>query len=174
MTDLTELIDIHWPTWQVKNPHIKELILFDKHKIVFDGYFRLEEGVFPVHRVVYINGKWFLVKLLSKKVVEDTSKYGEYDEELGGRICLTPTELIELEIKVLGHITSDEEYKKLEAKIIEKEDSILKLNQELKEKREQEEYKEWRKLYLTAEERGEKEETPKETENAQDDTASHQ
>lgn len=169
MTDLTELIDIYWPTWQVKNPHIKDLILFDKHKIVFDGYFRLEEGVFPVNRIVYINGKWFIIKILSKKVVKDTSKYGEYDEELGGRVCLTPTEVLELEIKLLGHITSEEELKKLEAKIIEKEDSILKLNQELKEKREEEEYNEWRKLYLT-----EKEDTPKEIEKAEDESLSHQ
>jgi hypothetical protein len=174
MTDLTELIDIHWPTWQVTNPHIKELILFDKHTIVFDGYFRLEEGVFPVHRIVYINGKWFLVKLLSKKVVEDTSKYGEYDEELGGRICLTPTELLELEIKLLGHITSVEELKKLEAKIIEKEDSIRKLNQELKEKREKDEYNEWRKVYLTAEERGEKEETNEKKKEGGEESTPHQ
>lgn len=173
MTDLTELIDIHWFPWEVTNPHIRELKSLEKNKIIFDGYFRLEEGVFPVHRIMCIHDKYFLVKLLSKKVLEDTSKYGEYDEEVGGRICFTPTELLELEIKLLKEIDSSEEYSKMEATIIEKEEGIRKLNLELREKREKEEYKEWRKLYLTAEERGEKEETPKQTEKEKE-TTSHQ
>lgn len=171
---MTELPEIHWFPWGVTNPHIRELKVFEKHTIVFDGYFRLEEGVFPIYRIMLVYDKYFLVQLLSKKVLEDTSKYGEYDEELGGRICFTPTELIELEVKLLKHVKDNEELKKYDADIVEREDQIRAFNTFLKEKREKDEYNEWRKLYLTAEERGEKEETNEKKKEGGEDTPTHQ
>ncbi len=131
-----------WFPYEVKNPHIKELKKHENNLLVFDGYFRLEDATMPVRRILVIHNEPFLIEILEKKTIEDTSQYGEYDEELGGHICLTCTDLIELRYRLIQHIKNKEEYELIEKEIIAEEDAVYERNQRLRDEREKREYDE--------------------------------
>jgi hypothetical protein len=139
--------EVWWLPHDTKNPYVHKLIKHEQNTILFDGYFRLEDATMPVRRILYIHKELFLVEILEKKTIKDTSEYGEYDEELGGRICLTPTDLIELRYKLIQHIKTNEELELLQKEIIAEEDRVCERNQLLRDAREKKEYEEMMAQY---------------------------
>ena len=139
--------ELWWWPHEVKNPYIHDLKKHENNIILFDGYFRLEDETMPVRRIVFMHKEPFLIEITEKKTIQDTSQYGEYDEELGGRICLTPTDLIVLHYKLIQHIKTNEELELLQKEIILEEDRVCERNELLRDAREKKEYEEMMKQY---------------------------
>jgi hypothetical protein len=139
--------ELWWFPNDTKNPYVHTLMKHENNTILFDGYFRLEDATMPVRRILFIHREPFLVELTEKKTIKDTSQYGEYDEELGGRICLTPTDLIELKYRLIQHIKTKEEFDLIEKEIIAEEDGVYERNERLIKEREKREYEEIMKTY---------------------------
>ncbi len=86
----------------LKGPYINRLISLTANKLVFDGYFRIEEQMLPVDRVLYLMGRKreFHIYITAVRRGENTSTYS-YDEDVGEHICLTPSEIVELTFRVM-------------------------------------------------------------------------
>jgi hypothetical protein len=119
--------DMHQIAFQLKGPHFKELLKVTEETISFDGYFRYEPEMFrvdrPIYRLLYFHEHLYYVAFTEKRVGKDTSCYWE-DEEAGGSICLTPTELIELRYHVVEKDPSHERMREL-IDHIEQQDTLL-------------------------------------------------
>ena len=83
--------------------HIKRLITLTPTKLVFDGYFRIEPELLPVERVICLIGRKreYHIRIKGLARGTNTSSYW-YDEDVGEHICLTPTEIIELDIEIVA------------------------------------------------------------------------
>jgi hypothetical protein len=83
--------------------HIKRLITLTPTKFVFDGYFRIEPELLPIERVICLMGRKreYHIRIKGLTRGANTSSYW-YDEDVGENICLTPTEIIELDIEILA------------------------------------------------------------------------
>jgi hypothetical protein len=91
-----------WPH-SLKGPYINRLIALTGSKLVFDGYFRIEDEMLPVDRILCLYGRqreWH-IRITGCKRGKDTSHHW-YDEDVGERICLSPTEIIELTFEVVA------------------------------------------------------------------------
>ena len=106
-------MDIHEPVgeedlvnikFDLKGPYFRRIISVTPTQIAFDGYFRYEPEVFtkekPVRRFMDFQGHAYVLGFTAKRTGEDTSSYFD-DEDAGGAICLSPTEIIELDYVVL-------------------------------------------------------------------------
>ena len=91
-----------WPH-SLKGPYINRLIALTDSKLVFDGYFRIEPEMLPVDRILWLieHKREYHIRITDCKRGKDTSTTW-YDEDVGGHICLTPTEIIELTFKVIA------------------------------------------------------------------------
>ena len=70
---------------------------------MFDGYFRIENEMLPVDRILILwkRKREYHIRITDCKRGKNTSHYW-YDEDVGERICLTPTEIIELTFEVVA------------------------------------------------------------------------
>ena len=87
----------------LKGPYINKLISLTASKLVFDGYFRIEDEMLPIDRVLYLIGRKreYHIRITECKRGVDTSTYA-YDEGVGEHICLTPSEIVELTFRVIA------------------------------------------------------------------------
>lgn len=112
-----------WPR-SLKGPYIHHLIALTGSKLMFDGYFRIENEMLPVDRILYLIGRkreWH-IRITGCKRGEGTSTPW-YDEEVGEHICLTPSEIIELTFDVVATALPGEAWKALEEAITAREKS---------------------------------------------------
>ena len=89
-------------SYKVKRPYVFEIfsINIEKGFLEFDGHYYVDNKILPVKMHMNVrddneNSIGYLVILYKKKELEDTSK-SFYDEDVGGNICLTPTNRIKL------------------------------------------------------------------------------
>jgi hypothetical protein len=147
-----------WVQWShidcLRIPFIDELISHEPGRMVFDGYFYIDDAVMPVERVFHSNKGSFHVEIYEKKTIEDTSEFGPYDEEEGGHICFFPTAVIELKYRVIAEISDKEPYELWE-RIIQLEKVVKEREEHIKEEERKRYREEWEK---EARERKEKEE----------------
>lgn len=134
-----------WVQWShigdVRIPYIGELISHEPGRMVFNGYFYIDDNVMPVERVFYSNKGSFHVEIYEKKTMEDTSEFGPYDEEEGGSICFFPTAIIELKYRVIAEI-ANEPYE-LEERIIQLEKDVRKREATIYEEKRAREIEKW-------------------------------
>jgi hypothetical protein len=142
------MVEIHWFPFNVTTPYIREMKILEKNKMVFNGHFYLEDGVFPVYRIIMIGDHKYLIKVLDKKIIKDTSAYGNYDEEIGARISLTPLGIIQLKYKLIKPLKDVDEIKKIEEEIIKREKKIRERSNELYYERIAREWEEMRTTYM--------------------------
>ena len=133
-----------WPH-SLKGPYINRLIALTESKIVFDGYFRIEDEMLPVDRILWLierKREWH-IRITSCKRGKNTSHYW-YDEDVGERICLTPTEIIELTFEVVATRLSGPAFNALVEAIEAREESkeFEDRNWEARKAREDAEFKE--------------------------------
>jgi len=123
-----------WVQWNhidyLRIPYIDELLSHEPGRMVFNGYFYIDDEAMPVERVFHSNKGYFHVEIYEKNTLQDTSEVDEYDEEVGGGICFFPTAIIELKYRVIEEISDKESYRiwdriiQLETVIKERETQI--------------------------------------------------
>ncbi len=106
-------------------PYALEMLDVTNTTIKFNGYFRYEDEIVtkerPVHRFFSRSrGVTHFIAITAIRRGQDTSEYWT-DEEEGGRICLTPTEIIEVDYHILETITDKERYMDLWMQMREEE-----------------------------------------------------
>lgn len=138
MTDSLVLtpVEKEWVEWShidyLRIPFIDELISHEPGRMVFNGYFYINDAAMPVERVFHSNKGEFHVEIYEKNTLKDTSEYGPYDEEEGGHICFFPTAVIELRYHVIAETTGKRHHElwdriiKLETAVKEREERICK------------------------------------------------
>lgn len=129
-------------------PSIKTMLVHTETTLTFDGYFRVETELptsdRPIRRILNYRGESYLIAITGMKRGPNTSVYFE-DPFEGGNICLTPTEIIEIEYHVLeAKIPSSRYYDVLFA-ICEEEKALRETNETLHFARMDEEIAERRK-----------------------------
>ena len=129
------MTEYHWFPLRVRTPYVLKIIEEKEGLLVFNGYFYLEDETMPVRRLLYRESqkKMYLVDILSKKTMDDTSEYGDYDKELGGSACFFPTNIIKLEYKILRE--EDHDFEKLCDEIDTEEAAVLERDKVYEEKR---------------------------------------
>ena len=129
----------NWIEWERINilrvPYMDEVLTNEPGHLVFDGYFYIEDGAVPFHRIIHTPQGEFHVEIYEKKTLKDTSEYGPYDEEEGGAICFFPTAIIELRYRVLSKIETRGDRIKVEEQILEFEKNIFEREEECHRKR---------------------------------------
>jgi hypothetical protein len=142
--------EIHWFPIGGRCPYSKKTFYHKDNKLVFDGYFYLEDQTMPVKRIMCYNQNMFLVEIISKKTLDDTSVFGEYDKELGGSVCFFPTNVIELQYKIIKKLANVEEFHKYCEELVALEVEIQERDTIHRKKREEEEFRiqaeEWKKI----------------------------
>jgi hypothetical protein len=142
--------EIHWLPLSTRCPYVRKIIKQEKEKLVYNGYFYLEDNTMPVKRIMCQNSNLTLVEITKKITLDDTSVYGEYDKELGGRACFFPTNVIELEFKIIKEIKDMKELDSLQKEIESLEIEITERNEQHRRVREEAEFikmsEEWKKL----------------------------
>ena len=136
---------VHWShIGHVRIPYIDELISHEPGRMVFDGYFYIDDAVMPVERVFHSNKGSFHVEIYEKKTLEDTSEFGPYDEEEGGSICFFPTAVIELKYRVILEISDKEPYELWE-RIIQLEKGVKERENKIQEEKRLRDIEQWEK-----------------------------
>jgi hypothetical protein len=133
------MTEIHWLPTAVACPYVKKLMSFTNTKLVFNGYFYLENETLPVKRILCINNNFFYTEILKKQNVDDTSKYSEIDE---GRVCFFPTNIIELDFKILKKIECNKELSELYDEIIMEEHNVQERDMNFRRRKEEKELEE--------------------------------
>jgi hypothetical protein len=132
---------LHLP--RIKVPYMDEVRLCEPGRIVFDGYFYLEDSTMPVERILFLRTGYHLVEIIEKKTIEDTSEFGPYDEEVGGRICFFPTALIDLRYRIIKRLATADEQHEAEERIIEMEHEVEERDSEKRQERADREFNEY-------------------------------
>ncbi len=128
-------------------PSIKKRLASTETSCVFDGYFRIESELptkFPIRRIFYKGDVASLVQITDIRRGENTSHYF-YDEGAEGMICLTPTEIIELQLVVLEANLSSERAHALHADIWVEEKELRAANEACHTARMEKEHAEWKR-----------------------------
>lgn len=99
-------------------------VTFDGH--FYDAHLGRMFPEFVIHKRK--ERSWFHVEITKYTEHEDTSEFCS-DEEIGGRVCFTPTWIITLEWRVIATLTSEKEATAL-AKDINKRRSAWRLSRE--------------------------------------------
>lgn len=61
---------------RAKNPYSPNILFHEfGSKLVFDGFFNIEDETMPVERIANINGELYHVRITYKKSVKDTSRF---------------------------------------------------------------------------------------------------
>ncbi len=134
--------------FSLKGPYTTNILKYTDTTIVFDGYFRYEDELItkerPVHRFLRRrcnnnDDEILYIAIVGVRRGKDTSEYWS-DEEAGGRICLTPTEIIELDYEVVETVETKGRYTELHRHMKEEETHYEELNDELYRLRRQREW----------------------------------
>lgn len=137
--------------FSLKGPSVKEMLKWTDRTVVFNGYFRYETELVtkdrPVHRFMHRGDDLLYVAIIGIRRGEDTSEYWT-DEEEGGRICLTPTEIIEVEYEVVESNPSKERYYELYKLMRDEEEEYRDLDEECYRERMRREREEANREYL--------------------------
>jgi hypothetical protein len=137
-----------WVEWThidyLRIPFIDELISHEPGRMVFNGYFYIDDAAMPVERVFHSNKGEFHIEIYEKNTLKDTSEYGPYDEEEGGHICFFPTGIIELRYHVIADITGKRHYE-LWDHIITLEKAVKEREEQICEEKRQRDKEEWEK-----------------------------
>lgn len=137
-----------WVQWShidyLRIPYIDELISHEPGRMVFNGYFYIDDAVMPVERVFHSNNGEFHVEIYEKKTLKDTSEFGPYDEEEGGHICFFPTGIIELRYHVIAEIKG-REYHEAWERIIQLEKGVKEREDRIQEEERKRYREEWEK-----------------------------
>jgi hypothetical protein len=153
-----ELSTKDWVQWSHINylriPYIQELLSHEPGRMVFDGYFYIDDAAMPVERIFYSNKGSFHVEIYEKKTLEDTSEFGPYDAEIGGSICFFPTAITELKYRVIAEISDKEPYELCE-RISQLEKVVKEREYQIEEEKRRRQMEEWER---ESRERKEKEE----------------
>jgi hypothetical protein len=134
---------------EVCNPYIETIKSIQGNKITFEGYFKLEDQVMPIERICGISKDrkrcLFHIQILEKRTVSNISKPSTHimDKDFDHPVCLFPSFLIEMTIKIVCHIQSDQEFKEIRKSILQQDDEIMEKNHVLRREREKREYEEW-------------------------------
>jgi hypothetical protein len=82
---------IHLQPHSLKGPYINKLISLTASKLVFDGYFRIEDEMLPIDRVLYLIGRKreYHIRITECKRGVDTSTYA-YDRRVFNRMVEDP------------------------------------------------------------------------------------
>ncbi len=120
--------------FSLKGPYCGgEVLKYTDTTVVFDGYFRYETEFVskerPIHRFFWRDNDMLYVAITAVRRGKDTSEYWT-DEEEGGKICLTPTEIIELEYEVLETNPINKRYNELLGLMKEEEEQYKDLNED--------------------------------------------
>jgi hypothetical protein len=135
--------------FSLKGPSSGEDVLkYTDTTVVIDGYFRYETELVtkerPVHRFFWRDGEHLFVAITGIRRGKDTSEYWT-DEEEGGRICLTPTEIIEMDYEVVETNPTRERYYELHKLMKEEEERYEEIDEELyRQRMRREQTCEWR------------------------------
>lgn len=142
-------VDVQWFPMGARCPWAKDIKYHENGTIVINGHFYLEDATMPVRRIMCIGNDMYLTEITCKKTLEDTSKYGIYDEDIGGRICLTPMNLIEIQYKIIKVIVNMNEFYRLcdelkafEVDILERDSTHRRIREEAEFKKQCEEWNE--------------------------------
>lgn len=138
--------DIQWLPMTTKCPWTQKIISHCDGKLVFDGYFYLEDDTLPVKRVLYYNNNLQYVEIFKKQNKENTSEYSDIEE---GRVCFFPTHIIELEYRVIKDVESNKELDELFDLIMQEEKDVEERDQKNRRKREEAEREEIMAYYKT-------------------------
>jgi len=137
-----------WVQWShidyLRIPYIDELISHEPGRMVFNGYFYIDDAAMPVERVFHSNNGEFHVEIYEKKTLKDTSEFGPYDEEEGGHICFFPTGIIELRYRVISEIKG-REYHEVWERIIQLEKGVKEREDRIQEEERKRYREEWEK-----------------------------
>ncbi len=119
-------------------PYALEVLEVTDTTIKFNGYFRYDDELVtkerPVHRFFSPSrGVTHFIAITGIKRGLDTSQFSE-DEEYG-RICLTPTEIIEVDYHIVETITDKERYMDLCVQVHEEEEKYRELNYNIRRER---------------------------------------
>jgi len=148
MTDHLDLtpVEKEWVEWThidyLRIPFIDELISHEPGRMVFNGYFYINDAAMPVERVFHSNKGEFHVEIYEKNTLKDTSEYGPYDEEEGGHICFFPTGIIELRYRVIAEIKG-RDYHEAWKRIVQLETSVKEREERICEEERQRDREEW-------------------------------
>ena len=127
--------------WDFDCPYVQKVFEYTDTTLVFDGYFRIESKTCPVRRIMESSGTYLWIEILTKEELEDTSGEGFYDEELGGRVILTPTAKIRITYRVIKEIQSEEELLGFAAEREASKEAEKERNAVYRREREEEEWK---------------------------------
>lgn len=148
MTDSLNLtpVEKEWVEWShidyLRIPFIDELISHEPGRMVFNGYFYIDDEAMPIERVFHSNKGEFHVEIYEKNTLKDTSEYGPYDEEEGGHICFFPTNIIELRYRVIAE-TTGKRHHALWDRIIMLEKEVKEREERICEEKRQHQREEW-------------------------------
>jgi hypothetical protein len=135
-----------WVEWDhigyLRIPYMMELLSHEPGRMVFNGYFYIDDAAMPVERIFHSNKGCFHVEIYEKNTLEDTSEFGDYDEEMGGSICFFPTAIIELKYRVIEEIADKESYTLWE-RIIQLETVVKEREQQIQEEQHKRCMEEW-------------------------------
>jgi hypothetical protein len=142
--------DLGYIAFDLKGPYVTKMISVTPTQIVFDGYFRYESELFtkekPIRRFVKFQEHYYVLGFTAKRTGEDTSAYFE-DEDAGGAICLTPTEIIELDYVVLEKDPSKERHREIIDEIRRENEELREANDLAMERRMEREWQERKALW---------------------------
>ncbi len=120
--------------FQLIGPYFGNTLQVTEKCIVFDGYFRYESELLqedrPVHRLMDFQGHTYLLAFIGKRTGKNTSVYWD-DEEEGGKICLSPTEIIELDYRVVEKDPPKERWEQIMRMIHEEDKHLREVNLEI-------------------------------------------
>jgi hypothetical protein len=152
--------------FQLSGPYFGRTLKITQDIIAFDGYFRYESALFredrPVHRFYEFQGHTYLLAFVRKRTGKNTSSYF-YDEEMGGKICLSPTEIIEMTYRVVEKDPPKERWDDIRIMIREEAKRLKEVNYDLHCERMKRELEERKQKFRRVEETGK---TPTESINA--------
>ena len=133
--------DYSWHPFPAILPYADKMMSVTDDTIVFRGYFHVEPEAFPVERILIAMSDYFPpdssgyrvpnrfdvyhIEILSKSVVEDTTKPKYYDEEFGGHACLFPCDMITLTYRVLETNPDTETYARISENILRQEADLI-------------------------------------------------
>jgi hypothetical protein len=115
-------------------PYTEYIIEMTPDKIVFSGYFLLEDDAMPVERI-FDDGRYFYhVEILEKKTLKkelnDVTPPAQTEEEEDANICFFPSFTIELRYRLIQKFSHDtEEYYAIQRRICRLEPEVQERNQ---------------------------------------------
>ena len=117
------------PLKRVNNPFIQSVKSYTSDTITFRGEFTIEEGTFPIERLVSIGGIVHHIELYEKKKLRHIPFLTA--EEPHDKSFLFPGGLYELKYRLIKRLTTTKEQQEVEQQIEALEPDVVRRNWEL-------------------------------------------